>query len=75
MRVINGGMVKFPGSADFWFDFGMPAGMAFACRAETMILALEDRQENFTLGREIDIEKVIEIEKMALKHGFEVMLA
>jgi fatty aldehyde-generating acyl-ACP reductase len=75
VRVINGGMVRVPGAVDFKFDFGMPAGMAFACMAETMVLALENRSENFTLGREINTQKVEEIDQLAIKHGFEVALA
>ncbi|OQY36670.1 MAG: shikimate dehydrogenase, partial [Anaerolineaceae bacterium 4572_5.2] len=41
--VIEGGMVKVPGHANFNFDFGFPPKMVYACMAETMILALEGR--------------------------------
>jgi len=34
-----------------------------------MVLALEGRFENFTLGRNIEWEKVREIYKLGLKHG------
>ena len=37
--VIDGGMVDVPGSVDFHFNFGFPPGKAYACMAETMILA------------------------------------
>ncbi|MER3467826.1 MAG: hypothetical protein C4312_04505, partial [Thermoflexus sp.] len=40
--------------------------------AETMILALEGRYESFTLGRNLQIEKVEEIARLARKHGFRV---
>jgi len=49
--VIEGGMVEVPGEVDFGFDFGFPPGMAYACMAETMTLALEGRYESYTLGR------------------------
>jgi fatty aldehyde-generating acyl-ACP reductase len=49
--VIEGGIVEVPGEVDFNFDFGFPPGMAYACMAETMILALEGRYESYTLGR------------------------
>ena len=40
--------------------------------AETMILALDDRLESYTLGRGIDVNKVVEIERMAERDGFEL---
>jgi fatty aldehyde-generating acyl-ACP reductase len=68
--VIEGGMVKVPGSVDFHFDFGFPPRMAYACMAETMTLALEGRYECFTLGKEIAMERVLEIAALAERHGF-----
>ncbi len=68
--VIDGGMVDVPGSVDFHFNFGFPPGKAFACMAETMILALEGRFEDYTLGKDISLERVNEITAMAMKHGF-----
>ncbi|MCD8361157.1 MAG: NAD(P)H-binding protein [Acidaminococcaceae bacterium] len=54
--VIEGGVIKVPGNVDFHFNFGFPPQTSFACMAETMILALEKRYENFTLGRKLTIE-------------------
>jgi fatty aldehyde-generating acyl-ACP reductase len=68
--VIEGGTVAVPGPVDFGFDFGFPAGKAYACMAETMILALEGRFESYTLGREIKMEQVEEIARLGAKHGF-----
>ncbi len=68
--VIDGGMVEVPGEVDFGFDFGLPPRMAYACMAETMVLALEGRYESYTLGRKLRIEKVEEIARLAEKHGF-----
>ncbi|MGB9886920.1 MAG: shikimate dehydrogenase [Moorellales bacterium] len=70
--VIEGGVVRVPGEVNFHFDFGYPPGVALACMAETMILALERRWESFTLGREISLEQVEEISRLAKKHGFEL---
>jgi len=71
--VIEGGMVKVPGETlDFGFDFGFPPRMAFACMAEVMILALERRYESYTLGRDLTVEQVEEIEALGAKHGFEL---
>ena len=71
--VIEGGVIEVPGDkVDFHFDFGFPPGLAFACMSETMILALEERYENFSLGRDIDVGKAEEISRLAKKHGFKL---
>jgi fatty aldehyde-generating acyl-ACP reductase len=70
--VIDGGMVAVPGPVDFGFDFGFPPGMAFACMAETMVLALEGRYESYTLGKNISLAQVQGIADLAAKHGFGV---
>ncbi|MGQ9512090.1 NAD(P)H-binding protein [Thermodesulfitimonas sp.] len=70
--VIEGGVVAVPGDVDFHLDFGFPPKTAYACMAETMILALERRYESFTLGRELSTEKVEEIAALAKKHGFKL---
>ncbi|MBW3622879.1 MAG: shikimate dehydrogenase [Armatimonadetes bacterium] len=68
--VIEGGVVKVPGDVDFGFTFGFEPGTAYACMSETMMLALEGRYENFTLGKEVSVEQVNEITALAEKHGF-----
>jgi fatty aldehyde-generating acyl-ACP reductase len=71
--VIEGGMVTVPGpELDFGFSFGFPPRMAYACMAEAMILALEARYECYTLGRDLSIEQVLEIEALGTKHGFKL---
>ncbi len=68
--VIQGGMVSVPGPVNFNFNFGYPPGKAYACMAETMALALEGRYEDYTIGRDLDIARVREIEAIAGRHGF-----
>ncbi|NLJ77221.1 MAG: shikimate dehydrogenase [Peptococcaceae bacterium] len=70
--VIEGGVVEVPGDVEFNLNFGFPPGTAYACMAETMILALEERYESFTLGRDLGIEQVEEIAGLAKKHGFKL---
>jgi fatty aldehyde-generating acyl-ACP reductase len=70
--VIEGGVVKVPGNVEFNMSFGFPAQTAYACMSETMMLALEERVENFTLGKDVTVEQVDEINKLAHKHGFEL---
>lgn len=68
--VIEGGVVEVPGDVDFGFEFGFPPKTAYACMAETMILALEDYEESFTLGKEVTLEQADLIAQLAKKHGF-----
>jgi len=68
--LIKGGVVEVPGEPDFGFDFGLPPRLAYGCMAETIALAMEKRFEPYTLGRDISIEKVREIDQIASKHGF-----
>jgi fatty aldehyde-generating acyl-ACP reductase len=68
--VIDGGMVNVPGPVDFHFNFGFQLGKAYACMAETTTLALEGRFEDYTVGKEISLERVNEIATLAYKHGF-----
>ncbi len=68
--VIDGGMVDVPGPVDFHFNFGFPPGKAYGCMAETIALTLEGRFEDYTVGKDITIERVNEITAMAEKHGF-----
>ena len=70
--VIEGGVVAVPGDVEFGFDFGFPPKTAYACMSETMILALEGRYENFTLGKDVSVEQVREISALADKHGFKL---
>jgi fatty aldehyde-generating acyl-ACP reductase len=68
--VIDGGMVNVPGNPDFNFDFGFPPGKAYACMAETMALALEGKFEDYTVGKNIERQRVDEITSICNKHGF-----
>lgn len=70
--VIEGGVISIPGNVNFNFDFGFPKNTSYACMAETMILALDGRYENFSLGRSLDINKVNLISDLAAKHDFKL---
>ena len=68
--VIEGGLVEVPGEPNFNFDFGYPPGIALACMAETMVLTMEKRFEDFSIGRGLDFDKVDEIDRLAKRNGF-----
>lgn len=71
--VIEGGVVAVPGpDVDFHFNFGFEPKTAYACMSETMMLALDGRYENFTLGKDVSVGQVREITGIAEKHGFKL---
>ena len=67
--VIASGEVQLPGVVDMNIDIGLEGNIVYACLAETALLAMEGKYESFTLSRNINYEKVIEIDKMAREHG------
>ncbi|MEZ4590690.1 MAG: serine carboxypeptidase [Chloroflexota bacterium] len=70
--VIESGEILLPGQPNFGMDIGLPPGVAYACLAETALLALDGRFEDYTLGRNIEIERVKEIYRLYKKHGLEL---
>ncbi len=70
--VIESGEILLPGDNVEMKDIGLPPKVAYACLAETIVLALEGRFEVFTIGRDIEWQKVKEIYKMGLKHGMKL---
>jgi predicted amino acid dehydrogenase len=69
--VIESGEILLPGDVRMK-NIGLPKNVAYACLAETIVLALEGRFENFTVGRAIEWEKVREIYQLGLKHGMKL---
>ena len=70
--VIESGEILLPGKPDFGMNIGLPPGVAYACLAETALLAMDGRFEDYTLGRDIEIERVKEIYRLYKKHGLEL---
>jgi predicted amino acid dehydrogenase len=69
--VIESGEILLPGDPKLK-DIGLPPKVVYACLAETIVLALDRRFEVFTIGRDIEWEKVKSIYKMGLKHGMKL---
>jgi predicted amino acid dehydrogenase len=69
--VIESGEVELPGEVRMK-GIGLPKGVVYACLAETVVLALEGRYENFTVGRNLSWPKVKEIYRLGLKHGMKL---
>ena len=69
--VIESGEIRLPGQPTMK-HIGLPPGVVYACLAETIVLALEGRFETYTIGRQIEWEKVREIYQLGLKHGMQL---
>ncbi|MGE5196925.1 MAG: NAD(P)-binding domain-containing protein, partial [Deltaproteobacteria bacterium] len=72
--VFSGGLAKAPSPINFPFDVGLPSpDTLYGCFSESIILALEKRYENFSIGRnKITPERIEEIRALGDKHGFRV---
>ena len=68
--VISAGEVKLPGQPEMEMDLGLPTGVAYACLAETILLAMEGRFQDFTAGTEV--AQVQEILRLFHKHQFQL---
>lgn len=68
VSVYDGGLVEIDGFKEK-LPFGLPPQTIFACMGETMLLALENYQKNFSLGK-VEIEKVPYVNKLAEKYDF-----
>ena len=69
--VVDGGIVQFPCPVDFNY-LALTKGVGYACLSEATILALEGRFESFSCGGEISFDKILEINRLADKHGFKL---
>jgi len=67
--ILDGGLAKKPRGVNIGLDLGLPPGTLFACLSETMILAMEGRKGNFSVGKP-DLGQILLISKLAEKHGF-----
>lgn len=70
--VIDGGVVAVPGRPSLGWNFGFEPGLAYACMAETMMLALEHHYTDMSLGTDLPLDNLIYLRQLAAKHGFEL---
>lgn len=74
--VFEGGLAKLPYQfeiKDRTFNDLMPSGSIYGCLAEGVALAFEGRFESYSIGRgNITEAKVLEISKIAKKHGLQL---
>jgi predicted amino acid dehydrogenase len=72
VMVVESGEVLIPGPVNFSFDIGLPPHVSYACLAEAALLAMEERFECFTLGRDVRPERVKEIYHLFRRHKFQI---
>ena len=70
--IITGGEIMLPGDNIEMRDIGLPPNVVYAGLAETILLALEGRFEDFTTGTNTEWKKVKEIYKLGLRHGMQL---
>jgi acetylornithine/succinyldiaminopimelate/putrescine aminotransferase/predicted amino acid dehydrogenase len=68
--LFEGGIVEMPGRADFGVEFGLAPGLAWACMAETMTLALHGSSRIASVGNRLADEDIAELGRLASAHGF-----
>mgnify|MGYP001480455685 CR=1 FL=1 len=68
--VLESGEILLPGKPEFSYDWPLPKNIAYACEAETILLSLTERFDLATLGRDIDVNKVEKVWKLAEENGF-----
>ena len=78
--VLNGGIVEHSLDIEWKImsivNMDVPARQLFACFAESMLLEFEKWYTNFSWGRnQITVEKMEEIGRVSVKHGFRPLLS
>jgi acetylornithine/succinyldiaminopimelate/putrescine aminotransferase/predicted amino acid dehydrogenase len=70
--VIDGGIIEVPGRPDFGLDFGFETGLVYACMAETILLALEQDYQDYSLGADLPLETIVHLRALGQKHGLKL---
>jgi predicted amino acid dehydrogenase len=68
VRILDGGIVAIPSLEIRGSNVGLPNGRAYACFAETALLALSGHREHFSLGIP-DLEQVEHVRSLARDHA------
>jgi len=74
VMLLEGGVVRLPGDARLSFDCSLPRGHVYACMAETIMLAMEQRYQDASLGFDLSLDHLLEMERLADASGFQVVL-
>ena len=69
--VYDGGLVRPPCPIDLGPMQTLPPNLCWGCLGETMLLALEDEIEDYSIGGKLSLRQADYIAALANKHGFE----
>ncbi|MEW6100889.1 MAG: hypothetical protein AB1481_01165 [Candidatus Omnitrophota bacterium] len=69
---IKAGLIKMPFEADVAVNSSLPENIIPAPLAETMLLTFEGKFVDYSLGEDVNLDKMEEIADIAAAHGFEV---
>jgi len=69
---IQAGLIKLPYPDRLGIKNGLPKGITYASLAETMLLAFEEKFVDYSLGENVNLDKLEEIADISVQHGFEV---
>lgn len=72
ITIIEGGLIKLPYPVNFGLHTGLHSNIIYGCVAETMLLTFEERFTSYSLGDNINLDKLEEIADIGVQHGFEV---
>lgn len=70
--VIKGGLIRLPFPAKLNAYTGLPKNIIYADMAEVMLLTLAKKFVNYSLGDNVNLDKLEEVADLAVQHGFEV---
>jgi len=73
VTLLEGGIVAMPGDSLLGFNAGLDDNLAYACMAETMLLALEQHTSHMGLGSTLDLDQVEQVRQYGIKHGFQII--
>jgi predicted amino acid dehydrogenase len=75
VAVFAGGLIEIPAGSDFYMRYGLPAGVTFACLAETILLSFVQATEPdrlpglLSVGETLDPRALRELGELADRHG------
>ncbi len=75
IEIIKGGLVKLPYKTNLGLGNGFKNGLVYAAVAEVMLLLFSDKLVSYSLGENINIDKMEEIADLAVQYGFETFIS
>lgn len=74
IAIIKAGLIKLPYPINLNLGLGLSKNIIWATLAETMLLTFEKRFITYSLGENINPDRLEQIADMAMQHGFEVFV-